>query len=237
MIAILRQLEALPPMSRSLFLAGIAVLVAALTGLRLTLPTMGLRGPLAGRLESIDFGIALTVIILTILVVFRVRDAGMSLRWGVLAFLWLAACEPAIAALLGAQASPGAYPGPVEHWPDLPVMLVALIVFLCAVDRPTGSRRALILAETIAWLATIARPFLVVAGLDRLPLVGEVVNLPNQWLTLLLAFEHMFSVVKGLFLDYEALGSFVLACAFVAALVASVLVRPASTIPQRLRVT
>lgn len=212
-------------MTRLWFLMTICALAAALVLVRATLPQMGMDGPLAGRLDTINFSIALCVIAVTVMVILRLRTAGMSLWWGVAVFLWLAACEPALRELLGGVGSFGGYPGTIDNWFELPIMLIALIVFLGVIDTQPERNRAMFVAEGVAWFATIARPFVVIGGIDRLPLIGDVVSLSGDVLTFFLRVEYIFNAAKGLLVFPPVLGDAILLALFVGALVVAAVAR------------
>ena len=224
-------------MSRALFLVSLLGLVILLTTIRLTLPEFGLRGPLAHRLESVSFAVAIAIVGITIIVLLRLRDAQMSLWWGGAVFLWLCASEPLLRTLLGIHAIDNAsYPGSFDRWPELPLMLVSFLVFLSLYGAQSGPSRALSAAAIAAGAATLTRPFLIISGLDRLPGVGDLVSLPGDALSFLMRFEQVFNAAKGLLLWSSLIGNALLIAVFIVALLAIGHVpRIHTTIPERAR--
>jgi hypothetical protein len=224
-------------MSRARFLIGLLALLLVLTVIRITLPEFGLRGPLAGRLESVGFALVIAVVGITILVILRLRDAQLSLWWAGAVFLWLCASEPLLRTLLGISAiETGGYPGPFDRWPELPLMLVSFLVFLSLYEASTGPSRALTVAAVAAGAATFTRPFLIIGGIDRLPGVGDLIKLPGEVLTFLLRFEQVFNVAKGLLLWSSLIGNALLIAVFAVALFAVGRTLHTTTIPERARV-
>jgi uncharacterized membrane protein YhaH (DUF805 family) len=206
-------------MTRRRYLIGLLLLVAILIVIRLILPPLGVRGPLFARLEAVGFAVALTVIAVTALAALRLRHAGLSLLWAVPVLLWLAGSEPAIRAVMGgADPHPGGLPGPVGSWFEIPAMLAIFLGFLGLYQRGVPLSRLERVAAAAAVLATIARPLLIVGGLDRL--LGGLVSLPGETLTFLLRLETWFTAVKGLFIFPGSIGGAALFVSFAAALAA-----------------
>ena len=224
-------------MNRIQFLIGITALAVVLVAIRLTLPEFGLRGPLAGRIESVGFAVAIAIVGTTVLVILRLRDAQLSLWWAAAVFLWLCASEPLLRTLLGVGAiETGGYPGPFDRWPELPLMLASLLLFLMVYEVDTGPSRARSVAAIVAIAATLTRPFLIIGGLDRLPGVGDLVSLPGNVLTFFLRFEQVFNVAKGLLLWSSLIGNALLIAVFVVSFIAIGHVpRVHTTIPERAR--
>lgn len=226
-------------MNRARFLIGLLGLLFILGVIRVTLPEFGLRGPLAGRLESVSFAVAIAIVGITILVLLRIRDAGMSLWWGAAVFCWLCASEPLLRTLLGVTAIDTAgYPGPFDHWPELPLMLVIFLAFLALFEGQSGPSRALNVAAITAGVATLTRPFLIIGGIDRLPGAGDLMVLPGSVLTFLLRFENVFNTAKGLLIWSSLIGNALLIAVFAVSLfaVGRVPGQDTSTIPDRARI-
>jgi hypothetical protein len=203
-------------MNRTWFACWMVGLMVALAAMRLTLPVWGDRGPLAGRLDTVNFAVVVAVFGLAVFIMLRVRDAGLSPLWGGAAFLWLVACEPLLRALLGDSGGLSGMPF------ELALMLAVLVGFLALCDRPTLGSRALFLAGSIAVFATLARPFAIVGGLDRL-LFSDFLTLSGAFLTFLLRTEGIFDLAKGLGVWSDMIGNAVLIGAFAVALFAAAL--------------
>ena len=206
-------------MARAWYLSGLVLLVGVLVAIRLTLPPLGLPGPFLGRLDVIGFAVWLAIVAVTALAVLRLRDAGLSLFWGVPIFLWLAACELPIRALLGGRVEWSGYPGPVTGWAEIPLMLIAFLAFLALVERHPGGQATLV-AAVAATVATLFRPFLFIGGLDRLPVLGDLIGLSSPTLTWLLHLEYWFTALKGLFFLPDWAGNAILVIAFAGGLIA-----------------
>jgi hypothetical protein len=223
-------------MNRIQFVIGIVALAVVLIAIRITLPEFGLRGPLAGRIESVGFAVAIAIVGTTVLVILRLRDAQLSLWWAAAVFLWLCASEPLLRTLLGVGSiETGGYPGPFDRWPELPLMLASLLLFLMVYEVDTGPSRARSVAAIVAIAATLTRPFLIVSGLDRLPGVGDLVVLPGEVLTFFMRFEQVFNAAKGLGLWSSLIGNSLLVAIFAVALLAAGRMTRTSTIPLRAR--
>jgi hypothetical protein len=212
-------------MSRTWFAVWLTGLMAALAAIRLTLPEWGDHGLLAGRLDTVNFAVVVAVFGLAVFIVLRVRDAGLSPLWGVAAYLWLCACEPLLRALLGDSAGLSGMPF------ELAALLALLVVFLALCDRPALRSRALFVAGAVALFATIARPFAIVGGIDRL--FSSVLNLSGAFLTFLRRTEIIFDVAKGLGAWSSLIGNAVLIGVFLVALVAAALPEPAGPVHMR----
>jgi hypothetical protein len=218
-------------MNRIWFAGWLACLLVALVAIRLTLPQWGDHGPLAGRLDTANFATVVAVFGLAVFIVMRVRDAGLSPLWGAAAFVWLVACEPLLRALLGDSTAVARVPF------ELAVMLAILVGFLAVCEGPVLRSRALFVAGGIALFATIARPFTIVGGFDRL-LFSSFLNLSGAFLTFLRKTETIFDVAKGLAVWPSLIGNAILIGLFFVALVAAALPPPSPsfhirTIPPR----
>lgn len=200
-------------MTRARYLIGLLILVVILIAVRLALPPLGVPGPFFARLEAVGFVVVLTVVVVSVLVLLRLRNARLNLLWLVPVVLWLAACEPAIRGVLGgADPDPGGLPGPIWNWIEVPAMLAAFLAFLALYERRGGPSRLEAAAAVVAAVVTVGRPLLVVGGLDRL--LGGLISLPGDFLTFLLRAENWFGAAKGLFVLPGWVGGIALAVVF-----------------------
>lgn len=182
-----------------------------------------------GRAGTADLSLAVAIIAVLGLTHARLRESGLSLLWLVAVFLWLAACEPLLRMLLGGPAPSGGYPGGIQHWNDMPLMLLAFLFFAGFYERADGLRprqavrRAELIAGLIAAFSLISRVFVVASGIDRLPFLGDYLTLSSGVLTALLQFELWMGQIKGLFLGLPDFGNMLIVICFCGALIAIML--------------
>jgi hypothetical protein len=211
-------------MTRGFYIGGLIVLALALAAVRLTLPPMGVPGPLFGRLQTIDIALATLIGAILFFALLRLLHAHLTPLWVVPLFLWFAACEPLLRGIIDGEMSGDDYVAVLANAPELPLMLAAFLLFLALFRRlgPHDSR-AMPVAAVAAAVATIMRPFLIVSGLDRLPWVGDWINLSGDTLTALLRLENGVGAAKGLFIGQSWIGNALLVALFAGALAAAVM--------------
>lgn len=182
-----------------------------------------------GRAGTADLALAVAMITILALTHLRLLQVRLSMLWLLPVGLWLIACEPLMRVLLGGPMPAGSYPGVVQNWSDVPLMLLAFFLFVGFFERAhdgmatPSERRAEQAAALIAGFSIAARPYLVLHGLDRMPMVGEYFSLSGGAMTMLLQFEMWMSGIKGAFFGLPNIGNGLMVGGFCAALVALML--------------
>lgn len=211
-------------MSQRSYMIALGVLLLVMIVVRLTLPALGIRGPLMGRLDTVDLATILTIVALTLMVFLRLRDAGMNLGWTLTVFFWLVICRPGIHGLLGWQDRANST-SEVQGWWEIPVMLLVFLLFL-AIFRSRATIRSgtlasnlLIVAAFTAFVSIIARPLAAFGGLSALPYLGEPINFSGDTLTSMLKLEQGFTAAKSIFTGDQFTGNLLLVALFTGALI------------------
>lgn len=211
-------------MTQGRFYVWLSAIFAIISMTRLSLEPQSAEYLLIGRGLMMNLTIAMSILAVMGLVLVRLQEARLSLWWLVPTFLWLSACEPGIRMLVGGVVPSSLYQGAVGSWTDIPMMLGAFLLFLGAYEGHAGrqmsvsSDKAYKIVRWVAAASLIARPHLVLSGLDQLPFIGENMHISSALLGASLQVDVMMNAVKGLFIGVDWFGNAVMVTLFSAML-------------------
>lgn len=189
-------------MRKDRFMMWVSAVFATMMVVRVVVMSAPLDRLLLGRAGTADLALAVFMIAILALVHQRLLTSRLSGWWLLPVALWLIAAVPLLRGIIGQPLSPGGYPGSVVYWPEIPMLLLAFFVFAAFIEPPGEGGLTLKqkqmewAAALVAALSLMARPYLLVFGLERLPYFDVLLSVSPETVGRLRDIENQFNTVK-----------------------------------------
>ena len=215
-------------MRKDRFMMWVSAVFATLMVVRVVVTSAPAERLILGRAGTADLALAVTMIAILALVHQRLLTSRLSGWWLLPVTMWLIAAVPVLRAVIGQQMSVGGYPGAIQYWPEIPMLLLAFFVFAAFIEPP-GEGGLTLKQKQMEWAAALiaaislmARPYLLIAGLERVPYFRTVFSVSPETVALLRDIENQFDVVKDVGGQAPGLGNALTISLFCIALAAVV---------------
>lgn len=215
-------------MRKDRFMMWVSAVFATMMVVRVVVMSAPAERLILGRAGTVDLALAVGMIAILALVHQRLLTSRLSGWWLLPVTLWLVASVPLLRAVLGQSLPQGGYPGAVSYWPELPMLLLAFFVF-AAFMEPAGEGGLNVKQKQMEWAAALltalslmARPYLLIIGLEQVPYFRTVFSTSPSTVAMLRDIEDQFNIVKNIGGSAPGLGNALTISLFCIALAAIV---------------
>ena len=189
-------------MRKDRFMMWVSAVFATMMVVRVAMMSEPAEKLVLGRMGTADLALAVVMIAILALVHQRLLTSRLSGWWLLPVALWMIAAVPVLRVLIGQPMPLDGYPGPIVYWPEIPMLLLAFFVFAAFIEPPgeggltIRQKQMETAAALIAALSLMARPYLVFAGIERLPYFRSVFSVSPDVVAQLKDVEEQFNIVK-----------------------------------------
>lgn len=215
-------------MTKDRFMMWVSAVFATMMVVRVVVMSAPAERLLLGREGTADLALAVGMITILALVHQRLMTSHLSGWWLVPVGLWLVASVPLLRNIIGEPLAAGGYPGAIQYWPEIPMLLLAFFVFAAFIEPPregglTPRQKQMEWAAAIlASVAIMARPYLIAIGFEQLPYISNAVTVRDDLFVALKGIEEQFNIVKDIGGEAPGLGNALTISLFCLALAAVV---------------
>ncbi|MBU1176679.1 MAG: hypothetical protein KKH72_14850 [Alphaproteobacteria bacterium] len=189
-------------MRKDRFMMWVSAVFATMMVVRVVVMSAPAERLILGRAGTADLALAVGMIAILALVHQRLLTSRLSGWWLLPVALWLIAAVPVLRAVIGQPLPEGSYPGPIQFWPEIPMLLLAFFAFAAFIEPP-GDKGLTLKQKQMEWAAALiaavslmARPYLLIVGLERLPYFSTLLSVSPETVAVLRDIEEQFNVVK-----------------------------------------
>ena len=189
-------------MSKDRFMMWVSAVFATMMVVRVVVMSAPAERLVLGRSGMVDLALAIAMIAILALVHQRLLTSRLSGWWLVPVALWLIASVPLLRAILGQSLPSGGYPGAIQYWPEIPMLLLAFFAFAAFIEPPGAEgltqrqKQMEWVAAILASVAIMARPYLIALGFEQLPYVDSAVTVREDLFVVMRGIEAQFNIVK-----------------------------------------